>query len=301
MKFVTDLDFEAVIPNKMGFHRTLTNKLQTFNRYGSIGIRAIESVDRHHSVLAGWEMAAKRGMTAKDAYYGIYSNILKNNFLSGAGNPTWMRNPKIRAVLLFQNTVFKIFERRLWTALRAGKDIKTAIGVIKHQNIRETLKQVEEIGKYILGAEKELKQNLIFDALTATRDHMGTSVLKQAMTEAVLSGAILGGGGIVGLNLMPQVWHFPLLRHGAKAPTLAVNPFLNAAFGTVGEREMAAEYDIDQDFMVTQFLKNWLRSTGYIPQTANKVLKITKNDIPEIYKGSKWQYFFSVPSAGEHY
>jgi len=294
MNTIADLDFEAVIPNKVGFAQALTKKLQGFNRWGSIGIRAIEAVDRHHSVLAGWEMAAKKGMTAKDAYYGIYSNIFRNNFLSNAGNPVWMRNPKIRAVLLFQNTVFKIMERRLWTALRAGKDVKTAIGVIRHQNIAETLRQMGEIGKYVVGAEKELKQNLIFDALTMTKDHYGTPVLKQAMTEAVLSGAILGGAGIVGMNLTPQVWHVPFVAHGAKAPTLAVNPFINAAFRTLGEREEAVEYDVDQDFLITQFLKNWMKSTGYLPQTANKLLKISNNDVPEIYKGSKWKYFFSV-------
>ena len=108
-------------------------------------------------------------------------------------------------------------------------------------------------------------------------------------------------GGVIGMNMMPQVWHVPLLRHGAKAPTIAINPFLNSAFRTVGEREKAEEYGVEKDFLITQFLKNWLKSTGYLPQTVNKMVRMTKDEIPEVYKGSKWQYFFSVPAKGEHY
>jgi len=301
MNMIADLDFESVIPYRVGFWQAVTKKMQSFNRWGSIPVRAIESLDRHHTVVAAWEMAAKKGMTAQQAVYGIYSNILKLNFLSGAANPSWIRNPKIRAMVLFQNTVFKIMERRLMVGWRAGKDVKTAIGVIRHQNIPKTLKEMGEIGRYVLGAEREMKQNMIFDALTASKDVFGTPMLQQAMREAILSGAILMGGGIVGMNLMPQVYHMPLLRTGAKAPTLAINPFLNAAFRTAGERETAAEYGIENDFLITQFTKNWLKSTGYLPQTLNKVIRITQDDVPEIYKGSRWQYFFSVPAAGEHY
>jgi len=301
MNTIADLDFEALIPHKVGFYQALTKRLQGFNRWGSIPIRAIEALDRHHTVLAGWHMGAKKGMTAQQAFYAIYSNILKVNFLSGAANPAWIRNPKIRSVLLFQNTVFKIMERRLWTAWRAGRDIKTVIGEIKHQDIQRTLKEMKEIGKYVLGAEKELKQNMIFDALTASKDEFGGYAVKQAMTEILVSGGLLVGGGAIGLNLMPQVWHVPLLRTGAKAPTLAVNPLLNAVFRTAGEREKEMEYGIEHGFLMTEFLKNWLRSTAYIPQTLNKAIRVTKDDIPEIYKGSKWQYFFSVPAAGEHY
>ncbi len=301
MNMIADLDFEAMIPHRVGFWQTFTKKMQTFNRWGSIPVRAIESVDRHHTVVAAWEMAAKRGMTAQQAIYGIYSNILKLNFLSGAANPSWIRNPKIRAMVLFQNTVFKIMERRVMTAWRAGGDVKTVIGVIRHQDIPKTLKEMKEIGRYVIGAERELKQNMIFDALTASKDVFGTPALQQAMREAIISGALLMGGGVVGMNLMPQIFHAPLLKAHAKEATLAVNPFISAIFGTAGEREMAAEYGVEQDFLVTQFLKNWLRSTGYLPQTLNKVIRITKDDVPEIYKGSKWQYFFSVPATGEHY
>jgi hypothetical protein len=120
------------------------------------------------------------------------------------------------------------------------------------------------------------------------------------MTEAILSGAIIMGGGIAGMNLTSQVWHVPFLRHGAKAPTLAVNPFLNAIFRTAGEREEAEEYGIEKDFLVLAMTKNWLKSSGYLPQTANKLVRISKQDIPEVYAGSKWQYFFSVPAKEEY-
>ena len=300
MNMVADLDLEAMIPHKAGFWKGFAERMQKINQWGSVPVRVIESVDRHHTILAAWEAGAKKGMTAQQAIYGIYNNILRLNFLSGACNPAWVRNPLIRAALLFQNTAFKIMERRLTVAWRAGKDVKTAIGVIRHQNIQKTLEEMAGIGKYILRAEREMKQNMIFDALTSTKGYFGTPIIKQAMTEAILSGAIITAGGIVGMNLMPQVWHVPFLRHGAKAPTLAVNPFLNAIFRTAGEREEAEEYGIEKDFMIVSMTRGWLSSSGYLPQTANKLVRISKQDIPEIYKGSKWSYFFSVPAKEEY-
>ena len=300
MNMIADLDLEAMIPHKAGFWRGFAEKMQKINQYGSIPVRMIESVDRHHTILAAWEAAAKQGMTAQQAIYGIYGNILKLNFLSGACNPAWVRNPVVRSIFLFQNTAFKLMERRLTVAWRTGKDVKTAIGVIRHQDIQKTLSEMAGIGKYMVGAEKELKQNMIFDALTGTKDFFGTPVIKQAMIEAIFSGAIITGGGIAGLNLTSQVWHVPFLKHGTKEPTLTVNPLLNSIFRTMGEREEAEEYGLEKDFMLTAMVKNWVRGSGYIPQTANKLLRISKQDIPEIYGGSKWQYFFSVPAKEEY-
>ena len=102
------------------------------------------------------------------------------------------------------------------------------------------------------------------------------------------------------MNLTSQVWHVPFLKHGTKEPTLTVNPLLNSIFRTMGEREEAEEYGLEKDFMLTAMVKNWVRGSGYIPQTANKLLRISKQDIPEIYGGSKWQYFFSVPAKEEY-
>ena len=300
MNMVADLDLEAMIPHKAGFWKGFAERMRSINQWGSIPVRMIESVDRHHTILAAWEAGAKQGMTAQQAIYGIYNNILRLNFLSGACNPAWVRNPVTRAIFLFQNTAFKLMERRLVVGWRAGRDVKTAIGVIRRQDIQKTLKEMAGIGKYMLGAEKQLKQNMIFDALTSTKGFFGTPVIKQAMTEAIISGTIITGGAAAGMNLWPQVWHVPFIKHGAKAPTLAVNPLLNAMFRTAGEREEAEEYGIEKDFMVTAMAKNWVRGSGYLPQTANKLLRISKQDIPEIYAGSKWQYFFSVPAKEEY-
>lgn len=300
MNMVADLDLEAMIPRKAGFFKAFAEGMQKINQWGSIPVRMIESVDRHHTILAAWEAAAKQGMTSQQAIYGIYNNILRLNFLSGACNPEWVRNPITRAIFLFQNTAFKLMERRLVVGYRTGKDVKTAIGVIGHQNIQKTLSEMAEIGKTMLGAERQLKQNMIFDALTSTKGFFGTPVIKQAMTEAIIAGTIITGGAAAGMNLWPQVWHLPFLKHGAKDPTLAVNPLINAIFRTKGEREEAEEYGIEKDFMITAMAKNWIRGSGYLPQTANKLLRISKQDIPEIYAGSKWSYFFSVPAAGEH-
>ena len=300
MNMIADLDLEAMIPRKAGFWKGFAEKMQKINQWGSIPVRMIESVDRHHTILAAWEAGAKQGMTAQQAIYGIYGNILKLNFLSGACNPAWVRNPVVRSIFLFQNTAFKLMERRLVVAWRTGRDVKTAIGVIRHQDIQKTLTEMAGIGKYMLGAEKQLKQNMIFDALTSTKDFFGAPVIKQAMTEAIFSGAIITGGGIAGMNLMPQVWHVPFLKHGKQEPTLTVNPLLNSIFRTMAEREEAAEYGLEKDFMLTAMIKNWVRGSGYIPQTANKMLRISRQDIPEIYAGSKWQYFFSVPAKEDY-
>lgn len=300
MNMVADLDLEAMIPHKTGFWKGFGEGLQKINQWGSVPVRMIESVDRHHTILAAWEAAAKQGMTSQQAIYGIYNNILRLNFLSGACNPAWVRNPITRSIFLFQNTAFKLLERRLVVGYRAGKDIKTAIGVVRHQDIQKTLGEMAEIGKYMLGAEKQLKQNMIFDALTSSKGFFGTPVIKQAMTEAIISGTIIGGGAAAGMNLMPQVWHVPFLKSHTKEPTLAVNPLLNAIFRTKGEREEAEEYGIEKDFMLTAMVKNWVKGSGYLPQTANKLLRISKSDIPEIYKDSKWQYFFSVPAKEKY-
>jgi hypothetical protein len=300
MNMVADLDLEAMIPHKVGFWKSFGEGLQKINQWGSVPVRMIESVDRHHTILAAWEAAAKQGMTSQQAIYGIYNNILRLNFLSGACNPAWVRNPITRSIFLFQNTAFKLLERRLVVGYRAGKDIKTAIGVVRHQDIQKTLGEMAEIGKYMLGAERQLKQNMIFDALTSSKGFFGTPVIKQAMTEAIISGTIIGGGAAAGLNLMPQVWHVPFLKSHTKEPTLAVNPLLNAIFRTKGEREEAEEYGVEKDFMLTAMVKNWVKGSGYLPQTANKLLRISKSDIPEIYKDSKWSYFFSVPAKEEY-
>lgn len=300
MNMIADLDLEAMIPRKAGFWKGFAERMQKVNQWGSVPVRMIESVDRHHTILAAWEAAAKQGMTAQQAVYGIYNNILRLNFLSGACNPAWVRNPVVRSIFLFQNTAFKLMERRLVVGWRAGRDVKTAIGVIRHQDIQKTLSEMAEVGKLILGGERALKQNMIFDALTSTKGFFGTPVIKQAITEAIISGTIITGGGIAGMNLWPQVWHVPFIKHGAKDPTLAVSPLLNAIFRTKGEREEAAEYEIEKDFMLTAMVKNWVRGSGYLPQTANKMLRISKQDIPEIYQGSKWQYFFSVPAKEDY-
>jgi len=304
MNMIADLDLVAPISDKAGFGGAFDRVLRKINSVGSVPVRAVEALDRHHTVLAGMTMAAKKGMTPNQAMYAVYSNVLKNNFLSGSMNPEWMRNPSLRALLLFQNTAQKIFERRLVTAYNVGKDVtnvgKVITGRIKNHEIPQLLKELKELGQHMLNKEFEFKQNMIYDALS--RDVMGRSYVRQGMTEAILAGGILGAGGAVGMDLMPQVWHLPFQKHGATEATVAVNPILSAFLTNFHKREKAREYDEDTEFFIPGFLKSYFSSTGYMNMTMWKLfrgIRRAEDDIPETYKGSWLQYFFSVPGTEE--
>jgi len=308
MNMIADLDFTSSVINKPGFWGAFDKTLNKINKVGSVPVRITESVDRHHTFLASLHMAEKKGMTPDQALYAVYSNILKNNFLSGSLNPSWMREPSIRALFLFQNTGFKIMERRLVTAYNSGKDIvnlgKVIKGRIKNGEIPLLLREMVDLGSHMLKAEHTMKQNMIYDALfqSNSRDLMGRSYMRQAMTEMIASGIILGGGGAIGMDLIPQLWHVPFQKHGASEPSLAVNPIIAATFTNMHRREAAEEYGEDKDFFVSGFLKSYFGSTGYMNMTMWKVfrgIRRGEDDIPARYNGSWLKYFFSIPSSEE--
>lgn len=298
LNVIADLEADVLI-NRTGIMGQFDKWLLRLNRSGSIPIRMIEAGDRAHSFLMAVDMAAKKGMTAQQAMYGVYSTILRCNFLSGNLNPVWMRNPKTRALTLFQNTVFKIAERRLVTAVRAGKSVKLAFGVVKKEGVGQVLKELRELGRYMQGAEREFKQHLIFDALTSEKNVFGSPILSEFMRELLLAGIIIGGGSAVGLDLHAHVHHLPFFRIDRADPTLAMNPALNSYFQFREERKEAEKYDEDKEFFINHFLRRYISSTGPMPRTMTKILRISDEDVPEVYKGSKWQYMFSIPTKGE--
>jgi len=284
-----------------GYTGKLDNILNRINKPGSVPIRAIEAWDRTISFNAAMEMAAKRGMTAQQATFGIYSTVLKNNFLSGPLNPAWMQHPKIRALFLFQNTAFKIMERRLVTAAKTGRAVKLAWKdgktVIKNEGIGEALKQLADVRRFVKSGEHEFKRNLIADALGSQRDFNGNSIVRQFMRETLLAGSIISGGAYLGVDFMPHTAHVPFLVHGRGDPTLAISPAAKASIKTFEDwKDEDAE---DRDFIVSAFLKNWLGSTKGIPNVVNKTLRISDKDIPAIYEEGKFppwlKYLFSVP------
>jgi hypothetical protein len=302
LNIVADLEMIPydIHPLRQGKLGKFDNWMQRINQRGSVFISGVEAFDRAHSLVAASSMAQKRGMTTQQAVYGIYDTILKNNFYGGVLNPTWARNPKVRALFMFQNTAFKIFERRLVAALQAGKDAKGAWGVIKKQDVGETLSQMLDLKRYIKEGETVFKQNLIADALFESKDVFGTPVTKQFVKEMMIVGATIGGGAMMGLDFGPHSFHAPFLRHGRKDPTLSVSPVVSGWFNAWDQRERAKEMDDETPFFVTSWLQHWFGKRGALPNQMWKILRISKGDIPEIYKGSKLQYLFSVPSKGVH-
>lgn len=264
-----------------------------------VGIKAVENFDRAHSFLAAIHMAANKGMTEQQALYAVFDNILKNNFLGGALNPSWMRNPKIRMLALFQNTPFKILERRVVNALKSGEALKTAWGVMKEQGLQQTLKDLAGIRAAVKEGESEFKRNLIYDALTSQKDFFGTPVIVQTMKEMLVAGAVITGGSTVGMDFWPQTWHTPFMQVGAKSPTIAVSPIVGAAYGAAtGKGASEGAEAADESFgVVSRFLQQWLGPQGVKPLLLHKMERLSENDIPEIYKGSKWQYLFSIPAT----
>lgn len=275
--------------------------MQKANEKGAVLIQAIESWDRIHSVLAASEMAAKRGLTAKDALYSVYNTVLTNNFLGGPLNPSWARNPTTRALMLFQVTPFKIWERRLVRASQAFEDVKLAGRVVKRQDVSKTLAELRDLGSFVTKGESQFKQNMIADALYRTKDPLGVSVTKQFMQEALLTGLIIGGGYKMGVDLTAHTLHVPFMKVGRDEPTLTISPLPSAAikFGR-GEIEPGVNPMWGH---TANFLQDWFGKGGPVPSTIQKGMRISKGDIPERYREGPlkpWaQYLFVVPTKGK--
>jgi hypothetical protein len=54
----------------------------------------------------------------------------------------------------------------------------------------------------------------------------------------------------------------------------------------------------DDEFLVSKITQRWLGAgwAGTLPDPARKLLRISNNDIPEIYQDSKYKYLFAIPS-----
>jgi hypothetical protein len=267
--------------------------LHGFNRGTGFFIRGTESFDRAHTVLSSLDMAAKQGKTAYQAAYGIYDGILKNNFLGGMLNSRTWRDPKFRTLFMFQSTPFKILERRLVGAIKTKDSVKAAWGVVKNQDIGKTLTEMKDLKRYMKRCEHQFKHNMIADALFGQRDTFNNPYTTAFMRELLLMGAVIGGGGVLfDMDFHPHMAHLPFIRHGFKDPTLAINPVSAAAW-----RAMSEEYADDDRWLVSRIASEWIRSSGPIPLTARKVLRISDDDIPDLYKDSKFRYLFAIPTT----
>jgi hypothetical protein len=269
---------------------------------GSMWINFAELFDRGVTSMAGLEMAAKRGMTAEQAYYGSLELMLKNNFFSRELNPKWMNNPKWRALLMFQGTPFKIFERRLVTAVRSGRVGKKlwnmTKGAVKDKDsARQLLSDIRGLRSAMKTTEQEVKVNLIADALKSEVDFFGTPVTNQLAKDILITGALLGGGGTIGMNLKHHVFHLPFFSGMTHDPVVSFSPGILAALR--GHRAWQQQEANDSEFLFTKIMKKWLGPVGPLPDVVWKGMRITKNDIPEMYRDSKFRYLFAIPYQGE--
>lgn len=264
----------------------LSKNLDKLNRYGGSMIRLVEMFDRSHNILSGLQMAGKQGMTPHQAKFAIMSSILNNNFLGGVQNPAWLNNPKIRALLMFQGTPFKIAERRAQTLLATGQNIKGGV--------EEFVRQLKNLRADMQEGERAFKSELIWEALHKEKDLYGTSMTTQAMKELLAVGAIIGvGKEALNMDFWDYTLHLPFLKSGKDDPTLALNPAISSIYSTNADREEG-----DEDLWIADFFKDYFRNQGPLPSIVTKVARLSKDDIPEVYRNSEFpqfSYMFAVP------
>jgi hypothetical protein len=264
-------------------------------------ITGIEMVDRSNSFLAAKMMAEKMGLTEQQALVHIWDTIITNNFMGGVLNPSWMKNPTVRAAVLFQNTPFKIMERRVAMAMEMGRGLQTSRGLIKGQKLADIAKDLVGIRSLLSTADKEFKGSAIRDALMAPQNLVGQSVAKTFMREALLVGSVLYGGQQLGVNLQPHTFHIPFLQVGKEDPVLAASPIVQATYKTIegAPPPLRAGEEKEDLGTVSTFFRHWFGKGGPIPLAVQKAMKISEDDIPETYKGGSLKYLFAVPGVKE--
>lgn len=262
--------------------------VEKINKYGGAPVAWIERFDRGFSTLCALKMASKKGMTPAQAAYSVYDTVIKTNFLSGTMNPSWLRNPKIRLMMMFQGTPFKIFEQRLLTYGRAGKAVGKAIKV--------TPEQLREVARTIKNGEHDFKWELIKGALSSEKDLFGTSVTRQVMREILLVGGLVGlGKKAFDIDLLHHFIHPPFLKADSRDIAVSASPIVQTSWRTWKQWD-----EEDRDFILSMFFQEWFGKANKgvpVPVNLNKALRLSRGDIPERYKGSELQYLFGVPSG----
>lgn len=260
--------------------------LEKFNEKGSILIDSAERFDRAHSFVAATHMAVNKGMTPSQAAYAVMDTILKTNFLSGSMNPEWLRDPKIRMLFMFQGTPFKMLEQRAIQAMRTGKGISEAS--------KELYGMVKNLRSDIRDGEYRFKTELIKDALTKEKDLFGTPVSQQFMRKMLILGTIvIGGKHVFDADMWHHVAHVPFIEPKGGEIVLQMNPIVTASLEAYNNKA-----EDEQELWFADFFSTWLKE-GLIQQTVIKAARITRDDIPEIYRDSKIKYVFGIPAIKE--
>ncbi len=241
-------------------------------------------------------------MTKQQAMYGVYDTILKNSFLGGPLNPPWMKDAKFRALFLFQNTAFKIAEKRANLLMKTGKSIGKGIKVLKHWDNEEALAKMANIDEFVKDGQARFKAGMLLDALKSEKDVFGTPMAAQALREAMIAGGLIGvTAGVLGTDVKHHIHHLPFIGSDKGGNiTIRTNPALNAMIETAN--------DDGDEFFISKFLKHYGGQSKGFPLIMNKTLRISNNDAPKRYlnpDGDKntaalIRYFFGAPAQGRH-
>ena len=291
------------IDNQEQVFSTAKRLWQKTQDVGSVWINMAELVDRATSVSSALQMAGKRGMTADQAMYGTYDLILKNNFLFGQFNPSWLNNPKIRALFMFQATPFKIFERRFVNAQKSLANVKqlsTEMQKIVKQDggWGKVYADMKSMKSYLREGQSELKSNLFIDTLRNEADFFGTPIIRQSAMDMLTVAAATYGGAQVGLSLGDHFFHIPFLSTMSEEgkAELALSPL---AKNTMTGYNAWKNREEGEDFLLGSIVRRWLGPYGPLPKTLEKAVKLHSGDIPEIYntggEAGYLKYFFSIP------
>jgi hypothetical protein len=280
--------------------------LDRVNHEGSVLVGLVEGFDRIDGMMAALDMAANNGRTVNQAAYMMVDTIAKNSFYGGWLNSKWMKNPYFRAMLMFQNTPFKLLERRVNNALGAldtlGKILPPGKGIpdrmakmIKKEGWRYVGDRLKEVKTSMFNAEALSKQAVLYDFLTADKDVFGTQSLKVFGRELLYSSLVFGGFNMAGMDVLPHTFHLPFISHrpGAEPAELGYSPIITGAI-----ESMAASPEYLEDHEVGRFgyfFQKWLGSGGIIPRVVYKTAKLSENDIPDIYQDSPFSYLFAIP------
>jgi len=258
--------------------------LMWLNTVGGAPLAASERFDRALTVICATKMAAKKGMTPAQALYSVYDTILKTNFLSGPTNPSWIRNPFVRLMLMFQGTPYKIMEQRAMMYKRGGEAL---------------LETVKQLRRDVIKGEQIFKWEMVKQGLNKEQDLFGTPLTTQMMRELMLIGTALAAGKwIFDIDLLHHFIHVPFGEVRRRDIAIGMPPVVNAALDTYNQY-MQEDYD---EFIVSTFFKQWFRATiagvpAPVPVAFKKAIRLSEDDIPERYRDSRLKYLFAIPAT----
>lgn len=255
--------------------------LNKINKAGSSFVNLVERFDRGQTFISSMLMAQKKGMTPEQALFGLVDSVARVNFLTGPNNPTWLKDPFIRTMMMFQGTPFKILEQRLLTMYHGGKDVGN------------TLKLLGKLRSDVKTGEANFKWHMLKDELTRHKDIFGSNYSTQFLKQLMVIGAVVQTGKhVFDSEMWGHTVHIPGVQLGEKGVQLGLNPVVGAAYKTATGGNITPENE--DDFWLSRFWQSWLGQSGF-PAVAHKIANLKNDDIPDMYKDSKLNYLFGVP------